>query len=450
MSNTPTPASGATRRRIWQALRKAPGKLLTTARHNWPWKLLALFLALSLWAGLISQDTSLTRERVFSDVPLSITGTEALRRNNGLIVLSGLEPENLNVRMRVEVPQREYAFVTASNYNPRLDLTRISQPGEQTLRVVTTSSSTYGSVEDVSPSTVTVMVDEYVTNYRVPVSVNTVGDYPAGFYGGAISRDPSIAAVSGPRTVVDQIARISVDYNASSLSPRAGLVRTAIPIRFYDSEGNEIQSDLLEVTSAGVVLRTILVEQTLYPTRLIPISTASLITGTPAHGYQVKRISISPSVLRAAGDEQALAAAEKLFVDMPVDVSGASESFTATVRAKKPADLAYLSAETLTVSVELEPAEISRTFDQVKLSVRGTGSSLKAALDTKTVSAVLEGPQLMLETLRSAKVSAYVDVTDLEAGEYSLPVEIHVEDGSMEEVRFSTTPATVIVTLTEE
>ena len=238
MNNAPAHIPGATRRRILDALKKAPGRLLTAMRHNWPWKLLALFLALCLWAGLISQDATLTRERVFNDVPLNITGADSLRRNNGLIVLSGLEPENLSVRMRVEVPQREYAFVASSNYNPRLDLTRISEPGEQTLRVVTMSSSTYGSVEDVSPSTVTVLVDEYVTNYRVPVSVNVIGEYPSGFYGGSISRDPAVAAVSGPRTVVDQIARIAVDYSASSLSPRAGFVRTAIPIRFYDSENN--------------------------------------------------------------------------------------------------------------------------------------------------------------------------------------------------------------------
>lgn len=31
--------------------------------HNWPWKLLSLFLAICLWSGLITQDESLTREK---------------------------------------------------------------------------------------------------------------------------------------------------------------------------------------------------------------------------------------------------------------------------------------------------------------------------------------------------------------------------------------------------
>ena len=431
-------------------LSKAVPRVWRTLRNNWPWKLLALFLALCLWAGLISQDRTLTRERVFSEVPLSVTGADTLRRNSGLIVLSGLESENLQARLRVRVPQREYANVSYLNYNPRLDLTRITEPGEQTVRVVTTSSSTYGNVEDISPSTVTVVVDEYVTNYRVPVTVNVTGEYPEGFYGSAISRDPSMVAVSGPRTVVDQISHVSVDYNASSLSPRAGTVRTAIPIRFISHDGSVIESDLLEVTSAGIVLRSIVVEQTLYPTRLLPVSITDLTTGEPAEGYRIKRVRISPSLLRAAGTEEALAAAEDLFVDSPVNVNGAKETFTQSVRAKKPADLAYLSAETLTVTVEIEPVAISRTFDSAKLSVRGTGNGLRASLNAKTVSLAVEGPQLTLEALRSSRVSAYVDVTGLEEGVYELPVQMHVESGSLEGLSFDATPATVTVTLAKQ
>ena len=440
------PVSG----RLMQTLRSAPAGLIKFVCHNWAWKLLALFLALCLWAGLIGQDATLTRERVFTDVPLSVTGTDSLRRNNGLIVLSGLESENLTVRMRVEVPQKEYMNVAYSYYNPRIDLTRITEPGEQTLRISTTSTNTYGSVMDISPSTVTLVVDEYVTNYRVPVSVNVVGEYPEGFYGGAFSRDPSVVAISGPRTIVDQISRVYVDFDASSLPASEGSILTALPMRFVDRSGNDVESNLLEATSAGVVLRTITLGQTLYSTRDIPLSAASLIRGTPAKGYRVKSVSISPETLSAAGTQEALDSVEQLFVDSAVDVNGASESFTSTVRARKPSELEHLSTETVIVSVEIEPVDISRTFSGVKLVARGTGSGLNVALEHKLVSAVITGPQLMLEDLRAAKVTAYVDVTDLEAGEYELPVEISIEGESMEGVTFTTTPASVLATITQK
>ena len=98
-----------------KALKSAPRHGWMLLYHNWPWKLLALFLAVCLWAGLISQDATLTRERVFNDVAISVTGADSLRRNSGLIVLSGLEEDALSVRLHVNVPQREYNSVSASN-----------------------------------------------------------------------------------------------------------------------------------------------------------------------------------------------------------------------------------------------------------------------------------------------------------------------------------------------
>ena len=425
--------------RIWQTLYR-----------NWPWKLLALLLSICMWVGLILQDPTLVRERVFTDVPLNVTGADTLRRNSSLIVVSGLESENLNARLRVEVPQREYSSASYSNYNPRLDLTRITGAGEQTLRVVTTSSTTYGSVQDVSPSTVTVMVEEYVTNYRVPVSVNVIGDYPEGFYGSAISLDPSIVTVSGPRSLVDEIVRAVVDYDVSRLTARAGQVRTARTMKLLDRDGREIVSDLVEVTSANIVLRTIVLEQTLYPTRSFAISTEGLTTGTPALGYRIANVSIEPSTLNAAGDEEVLAGLESLFVSTPVDVSGKTESFTQTVRGRKPSSLAYLSSDTITVTVEIEPVIISRTFGNTKLSVRGTGSGLKASANARSISMILTGPQQALKQLRTGQVVAWVDVTGLEAGEYTLPVQLHLEEADASGITFEATPATVTVTLSQK
>lgn len=168
MNAEPKKAAEQPRPSLRKALKGAPQRLWRLIYHNWPWKLLALFLALCLWAGLITQDPTLTRERVFTDVTVSVVGADTLRRNSGLIVLSGLEDENLTARLRVDVPQREYNTVTASNYNPRVDLTRITEAGEQTLRINTTSTSTYGTVRGISPETITVVVDQFVTNYRVP------------------------------------------------------------------------------------------------------------------------------------------------------------------------------------------------------------------------------------------------------------------------------------------
>lgn len=436
---------------IRQKLR--PDRLLrrfwTMLSHNWPWKLLALLLALCLWAGLITQDTSLTRERVFYDVPVSVAGEDTLRRANGLIVVSGLEDDNLTARMRVEVPQGEYNTVTAANYNPRIDLSRVTSAGEQTLKISVTNTSAYGTVTSVSPDSVTIEVDEYVTNYRVPVTVNLSGDYPEGYYGVAPTASPSTVTISGPKTVVDRIVRVVVDYDVSQLAAQEGKARTALPLRFVDLKGDTVESDLLEVSSANVLLRSVVVEQTLYPIQTVELSGTALTQGTPADGYHIASVQVSPASITAAGDGQALSGIEQLYLENPVDVTGATESFTVSIKVKKPSEITYLSADTVTVAVNIEPVEISRTFDNVKLFAKGITDGLSASLSQKTLNVVLTGPQLTLNNLRAANVTAYVDVTDLEEGEYLLPVRVRIENGSMDGITYIATPAGVQVTLSK-
>ena len=288
-------------------------------------------------------------------------------------------------------------------------------------------------------------MDEYVTNYRIPVSVNVIGEYPEGFYGGAFTRDPSLVALSGPKSLVDQVARVYVDYDASLLKAEAG----EVSMRFVDRAGNEIVSDLLEVTSSGVVLRSIIIEQELYPIRVLPVSELDITSGEPARGYQITGVEISPTVLRAAGDETIISDIPSLFVESAVNVEGATETFTTSLRVKKPSELAYLNSNTINVTVTVEPVTISSSLSSVKVRARGAASGQKVSLDTSALSAIVTGPMLQVETLRAADVTAYVDVSGLEAGVHILPVQFHVEDQDMQSLSFEATPSTIVVTISD-
>ena len=425
--------------------RQLPARFWRLLSHNLPWKLLALVIAICLWAGLITQDPTLTRERVFTDVPLSVTNSDSLRRN-GLIVVDGLD-EDVSVRLRVDVPQREYNTVTTSTYNPRVDLSRISETGTQTVKVLTTSTTTYGTVKDVSPATLEITVDEYVTNYRVPVTVNITGDYPAGYYGTSPSLDPSIVSVSGPKSKVERIARVIVEFDASRLPSQTGLIRTASAMSFVDAGGEAIDGSLLDVTSAGVLLRSIIVEQQLYPTATLPVSTLALTTGEPANGYEVKSITATPSLLIAAGDETGLLALDSLFIEHAVDVTGLDASFTVDIRVRKPSELVYMSADSVTLYIEIAPKIVTREYFDVKLSFPDATDAQRVSANVKTVDVSLSGPQLALESLRNTSLTAYVDTAGLEPGTYDLPVQLAVDCDDPNAVACVVNPQNVSVTI---
>jgi len=407
-------------------LRTLPYRIIQLLLHNLSWKLFAVFLAICLWAGLITQDPTLTRERVFADVPVAIVGADTLQRN-GMIILSSFSEEPLSIRMRVDVPQREYNSVAATNYSPRIDLSRIMETGLQKLRIATTSATAYGIVKEVIPDSVDVMVDEYVSNYRIPVSIQRKGQFPKGYYGTEPSLNPSAVTISGPKSIVSQIARVMVDFDASKLPAQTGLIRTAVPMRFTDTLGNSIESNLIDITSAGVLLHSIVVEQTMYATKTLPINSQVLTTGTPAAGYEVRSVSATPNILVGAGDEVGVSLLDSLFLEHPVDVTRASESIVVDVKINKPQELVYLSTDSVTLYVEITPIISTRTFENVKRSIIDQDMKRNAVCDIKNVSVTLTGPAMILGGIKQTALTVYVDVSDLDGGVHEMPVLLKIK-----------------------
>lgn len=433
---------------LHKAMRTFPKRLWISISNNLQWKLLALVLAVGLWVGLITQDATLTRERIFTNVPLSFTNSDTLRRN-GFIVIQGLEEENATVKLKVDVPQKEYNNVAYSNYNPRLDLSKITEAGEQTVKVSTTSSSAYGAVTDVSPDAITVVVDAYITNYRIPVQVQTAGNYPDGFYGTTPTVDISYAAVSGPESIVSQIARILLVYDVSSLSAQEGAIQTALALHYMDAANNELDSTLIESTSGGVLLRSIVVQQSLYPIKNISLNQTQLITGTPKTGYEVKSVTVSPSVIIAAGDTTTLTTLQTLFLDEAVDVTDHDATFTAEVKITRPENIVYLNTDTVMMIVEIGPVYTTQVFEGIPLTIDNLPEAMTAATETAKVTVSVTGPQLSVETLRSSKLSAYVSAEGLTSGTFDLPVRLTINVDDADVFTYTIAPQSVAVTLSQ-
>ena len=427
-----------------------PKKLWAAVSHNLQWKLLALFLAVCLWVGLILQDPTLTRERVFASVPLGVTGSDTLRRN-GFIVTQGLEDANATVKLKADVPQKIYNEVTYANYNARLDLSKITEAGEQAVKVSTTSSTTYGTVTEVAPTEIAVVVDNYITNYRIPVQIVTTGAYPDGFYGTAPTLDVSTVSVSGPESVVSQIARIVLQYDLSTLSANVGVLQTALPLHYMDAAGNELDPSLLEPTTGGVLLRSIVVQQALYPTKSLSLNQTELTTGSPKDGYEVKSITASPSVIIAAGDATALSTLNSLFLDAAVDLTDRDATFTAEVKVTRPDNIVYMNAETVTLVVDIGPVLTTKTYDEVPLSVTDVPEGLSAATETTKVAVTLTGPELSMKSMRSSRLTAYVSAGNAAAkGTFDLPIQLTIDHEDANLFTFSIAPQSVSVTVAEK
>ena len=423
-------------------------KLRSIFLENWGTKLLALFIAVALWAGLIMQDPSLTREKQFTNVDVNILGAETLKRN-GFIVLENLEDVLDSVAIRVSVPQGQYTATLSSNYSVRVDLSRIKQSGEQEVRILSTNSVAYGTVTEIVPPTVMLTVDEYVTRYRIPVMVSTRGEPPKGFYATEPSNDPPMIAVSGPRTMVDRIVSAQVTVDQTTLPAQEGTVRRALAFTLVDEHGRVIESDLLEVTSESVLLDSIIVEQTVYTQRTVEFSDLGLVVGQPAEGYEIKGVYLTPASVTIAGKASAIEDINVMYADNTVNVRGLKESVSKSLRVRQPSTIKYASTDQVNVSVEIGPIITSRAYEAT-VSLQGLSSSFREAGGLRTATVHLTGSQPWLDSLSATQVKLTCDMSSIAGpGTYTLPLSCTVEGSEGQDYTSEISPANVVVTVIE-
>lgn len=442
MQNTPQQPSQNSR---WKEILQALGKLLL---NNWGFKLLALLIAIVMWSGLITQDPTLTREKVFNDVKITVAGSDAIKRN-GFIVVSDLDEILGSAQLRVDVPQMQYANASANIFNVRIDLSRVTQTGVQEIKVLTTDSATYGDVSQVTPETIEIEVEEYITRYRIPVNVDAVGTAPEGYYAGTAQPDPPMVAVSGPKSLVDKIVQAEAVLELGNLPQREGTIRTAVTFFLLDEQGNRVESDLLTVTSESVLLDSVVVEQTMYSTKSMDISELSMVKGEPAAGYEVKSVTYMPQTITAAGRAINLELLDTLYANSSVDVTGRTESLQQQVKVRRPTELIYLSADTVTVEVEIGPIIQEKSFADQKISIVNLERGLRAAMDTKTANVTITGPQLWVQGLRNYHITLQCDASGLTAGVYDLPVYCVIQNDDGQTYTVDVSPETIQVTITD-
>ena len=402
-------------------------KLIKMLKHNFSWKLLALLIAILLWAGLILQDPTLVRELSFNNVPISIIGESTLKEN-GFIVSSGLENFPQLSKMHVTVPQSAYNSVSPVNYSPRIDLTKITTIGEQNIDVITTKTQTYGTVELTEPTSFPIVVENYITNHRVPVVIQLFGEYPANYYGTPPIASPSVITVSGPESLVEKVASIHVNLQKDLIPERAGSSSTALPIQIINHDGEIMDNKLLEVSLSGLVQRSIIVETELFPTKNMKIDLFGLTEGTPAAGYEVKNITASPDSVLIAGDKNQLESLDTIFIDTLRPLTDLTENYSVEVPLNFPSDFVYKSANSVMINIEIAPKIITKEFSKLPIAIINNSKDLTASLSEKYINVSVTGPELFVNELTNRSINASVTIENSTQTGDNLPLKIYIEN----------------------
>ncbi|HEV3140965.1 MAG TPA: CdaR family protein, partial [Vicinamibacterales bacterium] len=161
--------------------------------------------------------------------------------------------------------------------------------------------------------------------------------------------------------------------------------------------------------------------------RRVPVRPA--VDGEPAPGFVVGKMDADPATVEVSGPESAVKRASEAVTE-PVPVTGARERVqeTVTLGVLDPA-LRISGAKSAVVTVAIQLAPLERTLRGRPVHRRSLGAALDAQVEPATVDVMLRGNRDALARLDPDDIVAYVDLTDVGAGEYAaLPVHVDAPD----------------------
>lgn len=385
--------------------------------RNLGFKILALVFAMILWGYVLTQINP-TRVKAVQEVLVSFDGENALMER-GLVVRGNRDDILKDVTVKVKTELTQYADLSSDDVTATINLNTISKTGTVTLPIRAYTS--VGSIDSVIPEKITLEIDSLAVK-DVPVEVQYEGALPEGYWNDTPQLSASEVEIRGAATDVN---RISKAVCVVPLTGRTESYNEAVMLKFVDSSGDEISSDFLIGENPSVTVR-----MRVLPKKTVPVNLDDAILGEdslPAV-YEIVEKKTVPETVTIVGSADALAGVTSVGVE-GVDVSGRTESLHIVKKLKLPEGVETQSGSTeVEVYINIQEKQLTKTFQQLPVNVKGLGKKLRASLSVENVDVSLTGRMTLVNAVSEDELSVEVDVTDLGEGTYQLPLTLEMSN----------------------
>ena len=375
--------------------------------HNWPLKLAAIGLATLLYGGLVLSQTS-------KDFPGSVP-INPVNAPVDVIVLSTLgsvtsvsyvAPPDLGLR------------IDSATFEATVDLAGVDPTGGPvSMSVQVESVDPRIQVLDFTPRAITVTLDR-VSSKSVPIRAVLVGPIPSGLDVSAPIVDGNTATVTGAQSVIADVTEAQAGYRIDASGIDINELVHLVPV---DADGTELAQ--VDVEPADVRVHVAVFSDR--RSKSLPVKPN--VTGTPAAGFEVASVEVSPPIVSVEGDANDLAGIDRADTE-PISISGASSEVTQIVELVLPDGVQALGAGTVQVTVTLRPVTATRSFE-AGLVLVGARADRVYALSTGRVIVTIGGSLADLDRLSGAALVLSLDVTGLDVGTHSVTASANLQTG---------------------
>ena len=247
------------------------------------------------------------------------------------------------------------------------------------------------------------------------LKATTTGEVSEGYLLGDITTDRNLVKISGPESVVSQIAKAGVDVTVSDFTNN---ISTDADIKLYDADGEEIDRSLVSMNISSVKVNVEILE-----TKRVPLYYQ--VSGTPAEGYMMTgQVEGNVDSLLIAGKANRIR--DIYQIELPeeaVNVTGQTEDMMAIVNVAdylpEGVSLVNPGAGLVTVTVYIQPEQ--RKMIKIKpedIRIKNIPDGYEAALveDTEEYEETFIGLRDDLSLVNIDNIEPTVNIDDLQSG----------------------------------
>lgn len=388
--------------------------------NNLSLKIVSAVFAVILWTVIVNiydPNTSYT----FSNITVQLVNTQSLTEKNYTFeVVDGGK-----ISVTVSGPKSVVTDLKTSDIAATADLSKVTAFTDYVdIQVqVVKDGQVLNNVEAVPRTSALKLSIENRDTNTYAVNVNTTGTPANGYAVASTTTSPTYIKVTGPTSLVEGVASVGVDVDVSGAK---GTVNTQSDINMYDSDGNIIANEELEMSSETA---DVIVEMA--RTKTVPVVVKT--SGTPSQDCVVTGTSLSQTSVVISGQQEALSKIDNITIpSSAVSVDGLSEDKTYTFKLTDyvPSGVKIVSDSRLQVTIKISKAStktVHISSDAIK--IENVSSGYNAVIEGTGIDVIISGKGTILENISATDITCNVNAAGLSAGTHSVDVSVSVPDG---------------------
>lgn len=385
--------------------------------------LLSFAIAIGLWLYVVT-NVSVEYDTTFHDIPVQFEGETALEER-GLMITSGTDA---TVDLRLYGSRSNLNKLSAQNITIKVDLSRIYDPGTHEVEYDISYPGDVPSNAFVEqskmPDTITITVEKWESK-EVPVNVVYDGFVPEDYLDDRDNAllDYDFIGISGPASVVDQIARAEIYVN---MDARTESISEAFQYTLCDIDGNPVDAALITAETAQVRL-----DLTIQRFKELPV-VYELAEGGGATEANVK-ITLDTPTIRVSGSSAILEELEEINLGT-IDLALIADDTTKEIPVKLPEGVINLTGvDEVNVDIVFTGLK-TREFIVENIRVIGVPAGMEYELVTRRLTVVVRGPVSKINQMTAQDLVVTADISGKTPGTLILNASVDTTDPAYEGV----------------